>query len=415
MEFLPPNYMETEYIRGKQEERNGALSARPPARFTPRGNDVWAHRSGRVYQAPVEGGAVDFSSPVTGNGEHGMGKLSNLVGSARRKHRSRSSSCEGGAEVARNKQYDDGDMDAPRGQPASSGMKYPSGQRVLPEGSFAKGGAEHMMSPMDAKRLTMMDYRGGRHPYLTRGGAVRKHLKGTGIWDSIKSLAKKTANEFTNPDSLLRGTYAKTAADLAELIPDERAQAFAKAARNLQKGEYADLAKTAGEAYLRGQKASDRSKTGKTLGEIARGLKGQPKPKFMSDMPSMMELEDKPRTYNFTNDFRGRKPILPGRTRNMPLMLEDMPRPSRSRNMPLMLEDATDADLRDMKFQRSANKLSKTLGREVKYADKRYEVGDGRPVGGARSKRGAMVAKIMRERGVSLPEASRIVKAEGLA
>ena len=75
---------ETEYIRGRQQERNGALSARAPARFNARGNDVWADRSGRIY-APgtgMMGGSIDYSSPVTGNG---MGNLSRLVGGKKKK------------------------------------------------------------------------------------------------------------------------------------------------------------------------------------------------------------------------------------------------------------------------------------------------------------------------------------------
>lgn len=72
----------TEYVRGKIEERAGAMSQRAPARFTPRGNDVWAERSGRTF---MSGGANDdFSSPVTGNG---MGNISRLVGGGRRKAR----------------------------------------------------------------------------------------------------------------------------------------------------------------------------------------------------------------------------------------------------------------------------------------------------------------------------------------
>lgn len=400
--------METEYIRGKNEERNGMLSARAPARFTPRGNDVWAHRSGRVYQAPVEGGRLDFSSPVTGNGvmEKGMGKLSNLVGA--RKPRSRSSSCEeGNMKGGFNWPWEQTSAPAyaPKANPGQpgTGPKAPA-----PPGAAAKmgsgivGGAEHMMSPEDAKRLTMMDYRGGRHPYLTRGGAVRKHLKGTGIWDSIKNLASKTANEFTNPESLLRGTYAKNVADLAELIPDKRAQALAKTARNLQKGEWSDLADTALSAYDAAQKPGKKRTTGQQLAEVAQGLKGKPKPKFMSDMPHVPELEDKKRTYNWTKDYN--KPILPGRSRNMPsgpLMLEDAPQMLMLEDMPRSRKSSGRADALRAKF--AAQDAAKAARRAA----------EGR--GGARTKRGAMVAKVMRERGVSLPEASRIVKAEGLA
>lgn len=316
--------METEYIRGKIEERNGALTARPAAQFTPRGNDVWAHRSGRVYQAPVEGGARDFSSPVTGNGQHGMGRLSNLVGASRQ------------------------------------GMK---------------GGVEHMMSPEDAKRLLMMDYRGGRHPYLTRGGAVRRSLKGTGIWDNIKKLA----NEFTNPESDLRSKYAKNIADLAEYIPDERAKKFGKLARNLEKGEWSQLGEAALDAYDKSKKPGQRKATGKTLGEIAGRLKGKPK-----------ALEDGHPGYKWKRDYNA-----PGRGPGQLLMLEDAP----------LLEDAP----RPKKKSR-VDKLREAWAERDAAKAARGVAG-----GGARSRRGAIVAQVMRERGVSLPEASRIVKAEGLA
>ena len=354
--------METEYIRGKIEERNGALSARPAARFTPRGNDVWAHRSGRVYQAPVEGGAQDFSSPVTGNGviHHGMGRLGNLVGASRR---------------------------APSQEP----------------GPKLRGGVEHFMSPEDAKRLLMMDYRGGRHPYLTRGGAVRRGLKGTGIWDNIKSLAGKVANEFTNPESDLRSKYAKNIADLAEYIPDERVKKFGKLARNLEKGEYRQLGEAALDAYDKSKKSGQRSATGKTLGEIAGRLKGKPK-------PTPLMLEDGHPGYKWKRDYNAPPKRAPPDDESY-LMLEDAP-PQR-----LMLEDAPPQRLmledapRPKKKSRVQQLKDAWAIRDAAKAARNASSGRG----GARSRRGAIVAKVMRERGVSLPEASRIVKAEGLA
>lgn len=77
---------ETEFLRGKIEEADGAMVRRPRARFNRRGNDVWADRSGRVYapgmdDEPRGAGLMDYSSPVTGNG---MGNLSRLVGGKRR-------------------------------------------------------------------------------------------------------------------------------------------------------------------------------------------------------------------------------------------------------------------------------------------------------------------------------------------
>ena len=73
---------ETEYLRGKLEEADGAMVRRPRATFNRRGNDVWADRSGRVYAPGMEGGGIrDMSSPVTGNG---MGNLARLVGGKRR-------------------------------------------------------------------------------------------------------------------------------------------------------------------------------------------------------------------------------------------------------------------------------------------------------------------------------------------
>lgn len=432
---------ESEYIRGKLEERAGALSSRPDARFSMRGNDVWAHRSGRTYQPSMEGGAADFSSPVTGNGK--MGDLRRLVGGKLRKPGSRS----------------------------------PSPERAC-------GGAGLMMSPMEAQQLMKMDYRGGAHPYLTKRGGLRAHLRGTGIWDNIKELAKKGFNELANPESDLRSKIAPLVGTVASMIPDPRAQALASAANSLSQGEYGALANQARGAVNAYQRSQGRKKGAKQLGDIAQSLI---KPKFMSDMyPAAPAIEDKPKTYNWTKDYN--KPAKPSRqavndSAGRPLAIVDKPRPLAitDKPRPLMLEDASATDLQNMRAQKAMNKLKKTAGMARDAED--YEVGGGRrrrgkgffgdmvkgfvgtikkaspllkmmpgvgravgtvadfipdswgsgtpdlatlqalqrgaQAGGAKPKRtnrrAQMVAKVMRERGVSLPEASRIVKAEGLA
>ena len=65
----------TEYIRGKAQERDDA----PTGKFDARGNDVWAWRSGRTYMGETSGGARDFSSPEVGNGKPRAGRLSALT------------------------------------------------------------------------------------------------------------------------------------------------------------------------------------------------------------------------------------------------------------------------------------------------------------------------------------------------
>ena len=80
-----PDIAETEYVRGKLEERDGATVQRAPSKFDRRGNDVWAERSGRTFFGTLDGAGKDFSSPVVGNGA-GMAGLSRLVGGRTRKH-----------------------------------------------------------------------------------------------------------------------------------------------------------------------------------------------------------------------------------------------------------------------------------------------------------------------------------------
>jgi hypothetical protein len=72
-----PDTAHSEYLRGKLEVRNHSAG-----RFTARGNDVWAERSGRTYHGTgdnLTGGGVDYASPVAG---FGMGKLSAITGGA---------------------------------------------------------------------------------------------------------------------------------------------------------------------------------------------------------------------------------------------------------------------------------------------------------------------------------------------
>lgn len=75
-----PDTANSEFLRGKIQERNGVIHPHQPASFTKRGFDVWAERSGRTYYSDgsaLQGGAMDFASPVSGSG---MGKLSSLTG-----------------------------------------------------------------------------------------------------------------------------------------------------------------------------------------------------------------------------------------------------------------------------------------------------------------------------------------------
>lgn len=78
-----PDTANSEYLRGKIQERTGFLQPHHGAAFTKRGFDVWAERSGRTYYSDgsaLAGGAMDFASPVSGSG---MGKLSSLTGGAK--------------------------------------------------------------------------------------------------------------------------------------------------------------------------------------------------------------------------------------------------------------------------------------------------------------------------------------------
>ena len=434
--------METEYIRGKFQERNGALTSRAPAQFDARGNDVWAHRSGRTYQ-PAVGGAMDYSSPVTGNGmEHGMGNLARLVGG---KHLRRGV----GMGITDFGIRDTGIRDIQPGEGMKRGVGrglIPGGKKVaLPGFGQIKGsGSDLMMSPQDAQRLMMMDYRGGRHPYLTKSGSVRSHLKGSGIWDSIKDIAKKGYNQLADPNSTLRGVIAPGVAAVAGLAGHPE---LAKAATALNKGEWAALgaqAKGAYDKYNSAQSKGSPRKAGEQLGEVASRLKGGPKPtSFMTSMTpySVEEPEDdagpvkipnflnKPRAAKDSNGYplaimdkpRGRLAL---EDRPSMMMLEDKPRGRlalEDRPGMLMLEDAP-----------KPKRKSRVEALQEKFARQAAMRGHGTPdyatllalqrganQGGAKpkrsNKRGQMVGKIMRERGVSLPEASRIVKAEGLA
>lgn len=80
---------ETEYLRGKLQERTGnRLHQHAPAQFDSSGPALWAARSGRTYydEESPNAEALDYSSPVTGNGKltithgGGMGNLSRIVG-----------------------------------------------------------------------------------------------------------------------------------------------------------------------------------------------------------------------------------------------------------------------------------------------------------------------------------------------
>lgn len=75
-----PDTADSEYLRAKIAERTGVIHPHTNASFSKRGNDVWAERSGRSYYSTgpeLAGGAMDYASPVAGNGS---GRLSNLTG-----------------------------------------------------------------------------------------------------------------------------------------------------------------------------------------------------------------------------------------------------------------------------------------------------------------------------------------------
>ena len=75
-----PDTADSEYLRAKIAERTGVIHPHTSASFSKRGNDVWAERSGRSYYSTgpeLAGGAMDYASPVAGNGS---GRLSNLTG-----------------------------------------------------------------------------------------------------------------------------------------------------------------------------------------------------------------------------------------------------------------------------------------------------------------------------------------------
>jgi hypothetical protein len=598
--------MESEYIRGKLEERAGAVSARPSAQFSARGNDVWAHRSGRTYQPAVGGQKNDFSSPVTGNGK--MGDLSRLVGGKKRQGAgfldsalsalagpvvsgvanmfgNQQTSAPAEKVVARMDSSRDygryrrpmrpegrpeeylrhfgpgprardfpehfhhlrgrgmGDMSAKeahelvnrdyrggghpyltkggavrakyRGSGLWDDIKGLAGKVVheftdpqsdlrkkiaptvakygkyldfvpglegvgtavstaanflaTPEGGSAYGGAEHMMSPMEAQQLMMMDYRGGAHPYLTKSGRVRASMKGSGVWDNVKRLASRAANEVFNPQSRLRGEILPAVAQYApyaDYVAPGVGTTLGATARGLADSQVLNRLGEEGTAFSQGLKKAKAKKAGDTLEEIAsRGIQGKlasarspPPSQFMASPevkipkfsksygatatapppppPRANSLQDS-RDYVAAQGARARAIVEQAKYAKAQAakalaaqqMIDD------DDDKPLQIADASEADLADMAFQRHANKVSKILGKPVKYNEKGYEVGSGRrgggtpdlatlallaqgaQRGGARrtNKRGQAVAKVMRERGVSLPEASKIVKAEGLA
>jgi hypothetical protein len=594
--------MESEYIRGKLEERAGAVSARPSAQFSARGNDVWAHRSGRTYQPAVGGQKNDFSSPVTGNGK--MGDLSRLVGGKKRQGAGFLDSAlsalagpvvSGVANMFGNQQTSApaekvvarmdssqpygrrafdmpeegvrhfgegprardfprrfrhlrgrgmGDMSAKeahelvnrdyrggghpyltktgavrakyRGSGLWDDIKGLAGKVVheftdpqsdlrkkiaptvakygkyldfvpglegvgtavstaanflaTPEGGSAYGGAEHMMSPMEAQQLMMMDYRGGAHPYLTKSGRVRASMKGSGVWDNVKRLASRAANEVFNPQSRLRGEILPAVAQYApyaDYVAPGVGTTLGATARGLADSQVLNRLGEEGTAFSQGLKKAKAKKAGDTLEEIAsRGIQGK-LASAKSPPPSQFMASPEVKIPKFSKSYGApatAPPPPPPRPAKAHFSARDdiVAKASQARAMveiakykkaqeakamaaqqmidddedkPLQIADATEADLADMAFQRHANKVSKVLGKPVKYNEKGYEVGSGRrgggtpdlatlallaqgaQRGGARrtNKRGQAVAKVMRERGVSLPEASKIVKAEGLA
>jgi len=545
-----PYIMETEYIRGKVQERNGALTRRPSARFDARGNDVWAARSGREYlpdSAGMSGGAADYSSPVTGNG---MGNLARLVGGRRRRGgaglppnkkkqeilarqrrelaamspeerqamaeknkaemadlvaRQNESALAKEKEIAdsrynaRQQRQSDYEKSHPfmgflnklgRAVPSAArgvasvasalvpGARLPAmgltalANQMEKDSSRARrpnemsggahvrysrmvGGSELSLSPFEAQHLMMMDYRGGKHPYLTKTGRERRHIKGSGVWDWVK----KVGNEFTNPESVLRGKYIPQAAEglskaaelgeqVANFVPGpygeaaRRAAAAVKTASKVAKGVSAANKGIAAAQYAARGDYSKALSTGK---EAAEGLKGAyddynayraanarfPRP----------NLPTGPRRPQAERDGVGR-PLAVGNTRREPagrdlLRLEDR-KPAgltiKDREPLLMLEDrpkvpkftrsygaAPYKDLQRLENRNLGSLEDTGAGRRRRggavpvLRDLELMTPSPRNVGGRKpNARAAIVRQVMDEQGLSMIEASKYVKAHNL-
>jgi hypothetical protein len=409
--------METEYIRGKIQERDGALSRRPNARFDARGNDVWAERSGREFMPEtnnMSGGSKDYSSPVTS----GMGNISRLVGGRGRR---RSVSDEG------------------KRMAGGRHTRY----RVM------VGGNQLSLSPHEAQQLMMMDYRGGKHPYLTKTGRERKHIRGSGLWDSIKSIAGKVAHEFTDPESRLRAEYIPKAAEglekisnvadtVAPFIPGPygaaaKAAAVAlRTASKVAKGvNAANKVATAAQSLARGDYSKGIAQATDAYGAVKGSYDDYSK--YQKEKNSKFprpNLPSKPRAVNDSNGrplaIKDREPTYwPQGSRQ--LALEDAERP-------LMLEDKP----KTPKFKTNYGKYAPAGNNYLDLARVENLSGLGRggnemygarqvpvfrdlslmtpkPKGGRRpNARAAIVRKVMSEKGLSMIEASKYVKAHNL-
>ena len=559
--------METEYIRGKVQERNGALTRRPNAKFDARGNDVWAERSGREFMPQGSGmSGGSYSSPVTGNG---MGNISRLVGGKLRRGGStrkqqverekaaraaamspeerrevveRQAAQEKAAQADRDEQqshyYDThkslGDMryearqanlaeyekshpgigflnklgravpGVARGVAATASYLVP-GARIPAMGLAALanqmdkdsskarrpgemsggahsryrimvGGSELSISPYEAQQILMMDYRGGRHPYLTKTGRERKHVRGSGIFDSIKSVASKAYNELTNPDSKLRKEYIPKAAEGLEKVADftekvapfvpggygeaaKKAAAAIKVASKVAKGvNAANKAVTAAQHLVPGTKYSNLSKGIGELGDAFNAVKGsyddysaykkeqgkfprpnlpsksQPKPTGVRDSNgSMLAIKDREPSGRDMLRLEDRKAPLLLEDREAPLLLEDRPKtPKFARNYEvegdLRSKDRRNAELRAATQRRrakSSNPFIRGLaGSGETYGSRQVPVlrdldlmtpgayGSAKPR--RTNARAEIVRRVMSEEGLSMIEASKYVKAHNL-
>lgn len=505
--------METEYIRGKHQERNGALSARAPAKFDKRGNDVWAERSGRVYQpSGMEGGAKDYSSPVTGNG---MGNLSRLVGGRRKRGGVKArygrnateeeqalqteesehqqarmlaglSPTEPGLSLneMRDRQHELQQAEYDKSHPIMGifnklGKAVPGFARGLAKyagdaGAVSKpfamgltglanyleknasararhfgepggsgkggshcigsakpfrmmvGGSEFSINPLEAQQIVAMDYRGGKHPYLTKTGRERKHIKGSGIMDALSKYAGKIGHELADPDSDLRGKYVSQAANLA---------AQAAPLLNAYKPGLGDTVRTGAQGVNTANRAASAAQhllpgTGYT--DFNRGVR-----EAQAVAPDVMN------EYNQFNRARTAFPRPNLQANRRPAMGRDglgralapvNREPEARRQLrapvvrePLQMSDFTNRyDTRRVPRPRAQLQLGDrepllaiedAPRRGNYYADlDRFDGMTGLGKGKARkpNARAAIVRKLMAERGLSMIEASKAVKAEGL-
>jgi len=308
------------------------------------------------------------------------------------------------------------------------------------------GGSEFSINPLEAQQLVAMDYRGGKHPYLTKTGRERKHVKGSGIMDAVKKYAGKLGHELADPDSYLRGRYLPQAASLAEQaapLLNAYQPGLGDTVRSGARGaNTANRALAAAQHVLPGTGYTDFNRgvrEGQAVlpavmdeyNQFNRARNAFPRPNLQARRPAMgrdglgralvpVNREPEARRQlrepvvrqplqmsDFTNRYDTRRAPRPSSQlqlgdRERPLALMDAPRSS-SRRAPLQLEDSE----RPLAIK----------DRYHPYPDlDKFDGMTGLGKGKTRkpNARAAIVRKLMAERGLSMIEASKAVKAEGL-